>query len=202
MELFLQIFSLKHSTTSKYKDSHGNYFFWQPMDPWTERQGVHGAMGFDTKSFTLVWWWHQPLSRSLFNDRLSWYVIFNRPPRELIDLFFHHHPFQWFVILLSCLLLSHCLSWLTIVLAFFILSIFALIVLYFLFIMCLICSCIWFSIIGQFFLYYLQNDGVKIYGKNWSIIENQIQQQIKHIINKKYNTINAKIERMKKKQEQ
>ena len=46
--------------------------------------------------------------------------------------------------------------------------------------------------------YYLQNDGVKIYGKNWPIIENQIHEQIKHIINKKYNTINAKIERMKK----
>ena len=47
-------------------------------------------------------------------------------------------------------------------------------------------------------LYYLQNDGVKIYGENWPIIENQIHEQIKHIINKKYNTINAKIERMKK----
>ena len=47
-------------------------------------------------------------------------------------------------------------------------------------------------------LYYLQNDGVKIYGKNWPIIENQIHEQIKHIINYKYNTINAKIERMKK----
>ena len=44
-------------------------------------------------------------------------------------------------------------------------------------------------------LYYLQNDGVKIYGKNWPIIENQIHEQIKHIINKKYNIINAKIER-------
>ena len=39
-------------------------------------------------------------------------------------------------------------------------------------------------------LYYLQKDGVKIYGKNWPIIENQIHEQIKHIINKKYNTIN------------
>ena len=38
-------------------------------------------------------------------------------------------------------------------------------------------------------LYYLQNDGVKIYGENWPIIENQI----KHIISQKYNTINAKI---------
>ena len=47
-------------------------------------------------------------------------------------------------------------------------------------------------------LYYLQNDGVKIYRKNWPIIENQIHEQIKYIINKKYNTINAKIERMKK----
>ena len=33
-------------------------------------------------------------------------------------------------------------------------------------------------------LYYLQNDGVKIYGENWPIIENQIHGQIKHIINK------------------
>ena len=47
-------------------------------------------------------------------------------------------------------------------------------------------------------LYYLQNDGVKIYGKNWPIIKNQIHEQIKHIINKKYNTINTRIERMKK----
>ena len=34
-------------------------------------------------------------------------------------------------------------------------------------------------------LYYLQKDGVKIYGKNWQIIENQIHEQIKYIINKK-----------------
>ena len=31
---------------------------------------------------------------------------------------------------------------------------------------------------------YLQNDGVKIYGKNWPIIEKQIHEQIKHKINK------------------
>ena len=34
--------------------------------------------------------------------------------------------------------------------------------------------------------------------KNWPIFENQIHEQIRHIINKKYNTINEKIERMKK----
>ena len=33
---------------------------------------------------------------------------------------------------------------------------------------------------------------------SFPIIENQIHEQIKHIINKKYNTINAKIEIMKK----
>ena len=46
-------------------------------------------------------------------------------------------------------------------------------------------------------LYHLQNDGVKIYGENWPIIENQIHEQIKHIVNKKYSTINARIERKK-----
>ena len=32
-------------------------------------------------------------------------------------------------------------------------------------------------------------------------IENQIHEKIKHIINKKYNTINAKIKRMKKQEQ-
>ena len=38
-------------------------------------------------------------------------------------------------------------------------------------------------------LHYLQNDGVKIYGKNWPMIENQISEQIKHTINKKNHEI-------------
>ena len=32
---------------------------------------VHGAMGYDEESFIIVWWWHQLLSRSLPNGRLS-----------------------------------------------------------------------------------------------------------------------------------
>ena len=50
--------------------------FWsQPMAPWTSAAAyanIHGVMGCDQKSFTLVWLWHQLLSGSLPNGNLSW----------------------------------------------------------------------------------------------------------------------------------
>ena len=41
-------------------------------------------------------------------------------------------------------------------------------------------------------LYILYNDAVKQYGKNWIIIENQIHNKIKPIMDLKYNTNNKK----------
>ena len=47
-------------------------------------------------------------------------------------------------------------------------------------------------------LYILYNDAVKQYGKNWIVIENQIHNKIKPIMDLKYNTINNKIDKMTK----
>ena len=47
-------------------------------------------------------------------------------------------------------------------------------------------------------LYYLQDDGVKVYGKHWPIIENKINEQIMNIINKKWQYYQRKNRKMKK----